>query len=419
MDKSILVNQQNKIKPKFLENINLLNYNNIQLEEETYNNFLKLKDYMKEKGIEIVVKRGFEPTINDEDYYDEFKTGLAIEIDKIIDEKILKEYGFIVRYPENKENITMHKHNPFHIRFVGTLVASLIYDKYQTLEEYKEKFSGIIVINKKKGMTSFDIVNEISKLFGIKKVGHTGTLDPMAEGVLIVCIGKATKIVELLTAKDKEYLAGVKLGIKTDTYDIEGKVIAEKEYKNIDNLEEILKSFKKTYMQEVPIYSAVKVNGKKLYEYARKNIEIELPKKEVTIKSIELINHEESEFTFKAKVSKGCYIRSLINDIGNSLNTYATMTTLKRIMQGSIRIEEAYTLDDVKNNKYKIYSIEDVLEIPKIEVNKELEFKISNGMKLDNVWNINDKVIFKNKEGCLLGIYENKDNILKVWKNFI
>lgn len=279
--------------------------------------------------------------------------------------------------------------------------------------------NGVIVVNKEKGMTSFDVVKEISKHFGIKKIGHTGTLDPLAEGVLIVCVGKATKIVELLTAQDKEYIAGVKLGIKTDTYDIEGNITGTKEIPSNLNLEEIIKSYQKTYLQEVPIYSAVKVNGKKLYEYARKGIDIELPKKEVTIKEIELLDKDNETFKFRAKVTKGCYIRSLINDIGLSLNTYAIMTSLVRTKQGKVSIEEAYTLDDIKNNNYKMYSIEEVLDYKKVEVNEELEFKISNGMKLDNIWNIEDKVIFKNKKGELLGIYENENNILKVWKNFV
>ena len=155
--------------------------------------------------------------------------------------------------------------------------------------------NGVIVVNKEKGMTSFDVVHEIKKIFHTKKVGHTGTLDPLAEGVLIVCIGNATKIVELLTANDKEYIAEAKLGIKTDTLDTEGEIIDKKDF-NIDLLEDTINSFKKTYLQEVPIYSAVKVNGKKLYEYARKGIEVELPKKEVTIKEIELLssNNERS-----------------------------------------------------------------------------------------------------------------------------
>ena len=254
--------------------------------------------------------------------------------------------------------------------------------------------NGVIVVNKEKGMTSFDVVHEIKKIFHTKKVGHTGTLDPLAEGVLIICIGNATKIVELLTANDKEYIAEAKLGIKTDTLDTEGEIIDIKDF-NIDLLEDTINSYKKTYLQEVPIYSAVKVNGKKLYEYARKGIEVELPKKEVTIKEIELLSSNNDTFKFRCLVSKGCYIRSLINDIATSMNTYATMTSLVRTKQGKTTINDAYTLDDIRNNNYKLYEINEVLDYPVIEIDEILEKKIHNGVKIDNTFNIKDKVIFK------------------------
>ncbi len=277
--------------------------------------------------------------------------------------------------------------------------------------------NGVIVVNKEKGMTSFDVVHEIKKIFHTNKVGHTGTLDPLAEGVLIICIGNATKIVELITSKDKEYIAEAKLGIKTDTLDTEGTIIDKKDF-NINLLEDTINSYKKTYLQEVPIYSAVKVNGKKLYEYARNNIEVELPKKEVTIKEIELLSSSNDTFKFRCLVTKGCYIRSLINDIANSMNTYATMTSLVRTKQGIISIDEAYTLDDIRNNNYKLYTIDEVLDYQVIEVDEVLEKKIHNGMKIDNTFNIKDKVIFKNKDSKLLGIYEVDNDKLKTWKNF-
>jgi len=277
---------------------------------------------------------------------------------------------------------------------------------------------GVIVINKPKGMTSFDVVHEVSRFLEIKKVGHTGTLDPMAEGVLILCIGQATKIAELLTSYDKEYIAGVELGIETDTYDIEGKVIETKEVKENLPIKEVLNSFKKTYLQEVPIYSAVKVNGKKLYEYARNNEKVELPKKEVTIKEIELLENNNKTFKFKASVTKGCYIRSLIHDIGQSLNTGATMTSLIRTKQGNTSIEESCTLEEFKQGNYKLKSIEEVLDMPVITVDKDLEFRIKNGQKLHNSFGVVDKVLFKGENNKLLGIYEVEDTHIKVWKNF-
>ena len=281
----------------------------------------------------------------------------------------------------------------------------------------KENINGVLVVNKEKGMTSRDVVNEICKIFNTKKVGHTGTLDPLAEGVLVVTIGNATKISELLTSEYKEYITEAILGIKTDTYDIEVKVIDKKDINNDINLKDTISSYKKTYMQEVPIYSAVKVNGKKLYEYARNNEEVKLPKKKVTIKEIELLSINKNKFVFKALVSKGCYIRSLINDIGESLNTYATMTKLIRTKLGKFRIEDSYTLDDIRNNNYKLYSIDEALDYPVIEIEDDLYKKISNGVKIDNKYNIKDKVIFKYKDK-LLGIYEKDNNILKTWKNF-
>jgi len=278
--------------------------------------------------------------------------------------------------------------------------------------------NGIIPIYKEKGMTSFDVVSVIKKTFHTNKVGHTGTLDPLAEGVLLVCIGKATKIVELLTANEKEYIAKVKLGIETDTLDIEGKILKEEKIKDI-NIKEIINSYKnKTYLQEVPKYSAIKVNGKKLYEYARNNIDVDLPKKEVTIKEIELLESTKDTFKFKTLVTKGTYIRSLIRDICHDANTIGTMTELLRTRQGKVKLEECYKLDDIKNNNYKLLSIEEVLNYKKIEVDKDTYKKISNGVRIPNTYNIEDRVIFTyNNE--LIGIYEKDNELLKVWKNFI
>ena len=421
MNKAILVNKENKIKDSFYKYLELVEIdNNLKAEKETYENYLKLKEYLKENNIEISINKAY---IDREIEESEFNTALALSIE--IDSNyynelhnILHKFGFILRYPKEKENITGYEYNPTHIRYVGNVISKIIYENSWTLEEYLNEFSGVIVVNKEKDMTSFDVVNEISHLFGIKKVGHTGTLDPMAEGILIICIGKATKIVELLTAKDKEYVAGVKLGIKTDSYDITGNILDTKEVKDIDNLEEVILSYKKTYLQEVPIYSAVKVDGKKLYEYARNNKEVELPKKEVTIKEIELLEKDKDTFIIKTLVSKGTYIRSLINDIGNSLNTYATMTSLNRTKQGKVTINDSYKLNDIKSNNYKYYKIEEVLEYPIIRVDEDLEFKIKNGVKIKNTFEIENKVLFVNENNKLLGIYEKNNEELKVWKNF-
>ena len=420
MNKAILVNKDNKIKDSFYKHLELIEINNnIKIEKETYEEFLKLKEFLKNQNIDIEIEKAY---VSVEEESSEHNTGLAIDYisNSSCEEinKYISKFGFILRYPKEKENITGYQYIPNHIRYVGRVISKIIFENNWSLEEYLNEFNAVIVVDKEKDMTSFDVVNEISHLFGIKKVGHTGTLDPMAEGVLIVCIGKATKIVELLTAEDKEYVAGVKLGIKTDSYDITGNILDTKEVKEIKDLEKVITSYKKIYLQEVPIYSAVKVNGKKLYEYARNNKEVELPKKEVTIKEIELLEKNEDTFKFRALVSKGTYIRSLINDIGNSLNTYATMTSLNRTKQGKVTINDAYKLNDIRNNNYKYYKIEEVLEYPVIQVEEELEFKIRNGVKIDNLFNIKDKIIFINKDNKLLGIYEKLEDNLKVWKNF-
>ena len=226
---------------------------------------------------------------------------------------------------------------------------------------------GIVLINKEKNCTSRDVVNQVSKILKTKKIGHTGTLDPIATGVLVLCIGKATKLVEVITSYDKEYEAEVILGIKTDTKDITGKILKEeKAIISKENIEKCLKQMIGTYNQTVPIYSAVKINGKKLYEYARNNEEIELPKRKVTIKELKLISDityekEKTKFKIKCHVSKGTYIRSLIEDIATNLNTIGTMENLKRTKQGNFQIASANTIQDIENNKFKIYSIEEIL----------------------------------------------------------
>lgn len=465
MYKTVLVNKDNKIKENFLKRVELVETTNtedktILIEKNTYNAYQKLANFLKSKGIIVGIESAYRSVEYQQQIYDDFvieygkeyadkvvapvgrsehHTGLAIDLNIMVNDrwqqdnrelmeqeeiyqeihKHLKDFGFILRYPKDKEEITGYPYEPWHIRYVGDVISKIIYNNNWTLEEYKNEFSGVIAINKKQGMTSFDVVNDISHIFGIKKVGHTGTLDPLAEGVLIVTIGKATKIVELLTANDKEYIAGVQLGLKTDTYDITGKVIATKEIPENINLEETLKTYQKTYNQEVPIYSAIKVNGKKLYEYARNNQKVELPKKEVTIKEIELLESNQETFKFKALVSKGTYIRSLINDIGNSLNTYATMTSLLRTKQGKVKLEDTYTIEDIKENNYKLYKVEEVLDYPVVTVDEEMKFKISNGQKLRNTYEIKDRVIFKSEANELLGIYKVEEDYLKAWKNFI
>lgn len=464
MYKTILLNKQNKIKESYLKKIKLINTKDINnkdvlIEKETYENYLKLKDFLKEKNIEIGISSAYRSIEDQEKIYNEFlekygeeytkthvavpytsehHTGLCLDINVKVNGcfpkdnyeleeqkeyyesiyKYLKDFGFILRYPKNKEDITGVLYEPWHIRYVGVVPATIIMNNNWTLEEYLKEFSGVIVINKKSGPTSFDIVNDVSHIFGIKKVGHTGTLDPLAEGILIIAIGKATKIVELLTSKDKEYIAEVKLGFCTDSYDTDGAILNRCNIPNNLDISNVLNSFKKTYMQEVPIYSAVKVNGKKLYEYARSGKSVTLPKKEVTIKEIELLSKNSSSFTFRTLVTKGCYIRSLIQDISKELGVYATMSKLIRTKQGVVSIDKSNTINDLLNNNYRILSIEECLDYPIVIINDDDKFKVSNGVRLENKWNIEDRVIFKDNNNRLLGIYEVRDNMLVTWKNF-
>ena len=243
---------------------------------------------------------------------------------------------------------------------------------------------GVLLVNKEEGYTSRDIVNIISKKFNTKKVGHFGTLDPLATGLLVIGIGKYTKIGNFLEEDTKEYECEVLIGKSTDTYDITGTVLEEKAcIVDKDSLEKVLRSFKKTYVQEVPIYSAVKVKGKKLYEYAREGKEVELPKKQVTIYDINLISFNKNTFKFKCLVSKGTYIRSIINDISKELNIPMCMKSLNRTVQDKFYIEDSYTLKDIENNNYKLLTIDDIFDIKRVEVTKDIENLVFNGNKLN------------------------------------
>ncbi len=458
-----LVNKNNLIKERYFNYLELIDCENIsnekiKIEKKTYEAYLLLKFFLEEKGIYIGIDSCYRTVDEQQKIIDlhtreygldyvkkyiapvkmsEHHTGLAIDLsikvngeflienDDLITyedifleiHKYLKDFGFILRYPKDKENITGYSYEAWHIRYVGIIPAKIIYSNNLTLEEYLTNYSGVLVVNKNMGMTSRDVVNEVSRLLGIKKIGHTGTLDPMAEGVLVLTINKATKIGELLTSYTKEYVAGVEMGLLTDTLDTTGKVLKEKKVsKNID-IESVINSFNKTYLQEVPIYSAVKVKGKKLYEYARSNKEVELPKKEVTIKNMKLLDKDDSSFKFKCLVSKGTYIRSLIRDMGLSINEYFSMNSLIRTKQGNFSIDDAYTLEDIKNNNFKILTICDVLsKYPTIVMDDELLKKVSNGVRIEDTFDIDDKVVFKNEMDKIIAIYIKENNYLKIWK---
>ena len=238
----------------------------------------------------------------------------------------------------------------------------------------------ILVVNKDKDYTSRDVVNKLTKILNNKKIGHTGTLDPIATGVLVCVTGKYTKLVDLITSLEKEYIA---------------------------------KSFIGTYEQVVPKFSAVSINGKRLYEYARNNEEIELPKRSVTIKNIELLDTHDDIIKFKVLVSKGTYIRSLIQDICDKLNTIGTMNSLVRTKQGKFIIDNSYTLNDIEIKNFKSISLEEVIDLEIIELSDNLYKKVINGNKL-NLENDGYVLFKKNNQDIALYFFENNIGYLKI-----
>lgn len=260
--------------------------------------------------------------------------------------------------------------------------------------------NGVLIVNKGKDVTSRDVVNDLVHIFHTKKIGHTGTLDPIATGVLVCTFGKFTKLNLDLTSEYKEYVAEMKLGVLTDTLDITGEVLEEKEVTSSEEeIKDACMSFQKKYMQEVPAYSSVKINGKKLYDYARSGEEVELPSREVDIKEIEVLSIDNNIVKFRTLVSKGTYIRSLIRDIGTLLGCNATMTELTRTKQGKFEIEESFTIDEIRNGDYKLLTLNDVLDLDVIDASDKLFHLIDNGVAIE----------YKSNKDYLLFRYNNED----------
>lgn len=271
--------------------------------------------------------------------------------------------------------------------------------------------SGILVVNKEKNMTSRDVVDIACNKLKTKHIGHTGTLDPIATGVLVLGINEGCKIIDLLTSASKVYQAEIIVGVQTDTLDITGKI--EKTY-NIENLtkeqiQQALSYFHGKYLQEVPKYSALHVNGKRLYEYARNQEEVILPKREVEIYEIEQLGNIEKQdgyytFSIRAHVSKGTYIRSLIRDIGNRLGYPCTMKNLVREKQGNFSLEDCVSIQEI--DFHKVRKIEDALvDYERIFVDSKVEKQVENGsiLTLDTT---HDFVLLMNQQQELLAIYE-------------
>ena len=285
---------------------------------------------------------------------------------------------------------------------------------------------GIIIVNKPKGITSFDVIRKLKKILKTKKIGHTGTLDPLATGLMLICIGKATKLASDLEAKAKVYIANFDIGYATDTYDIEGKKIVE----NIINvskedLEQSIKKFIGNIKQVPPMYSAIKIDGNKLYHLARKGIEVERPERDVTIEYINLLDFKDNKAKIKTKVSKGCYIRSLIYDIGQDLGTYATMTALQRKQVGDYSLEDSYSLEQIEemvlNNDFKfLKTIEEIFSYDKYSLQTEKEltlYKNGNTVKIkENLENKKYRIYFQDEFIGLANVENN--NLLKGYKYY-
>ena len=286
---------------------------------------------------------------------------------------------------------------------------------------------GIIVINKPKGCTSHDVVHKIKKLFG-KKVGHTGTLDPNATGVLPILIGKGTELSQFLINHDKKYIATIQLGVKTDTGDVEGNVIEEKNV-DLDNydknqINEILKKMLGKQKQIPPIYSAIKVNGKKLYEYARSGKTVDIPEREIEIYDLKCLNFDvvNKLLVFEIYCSKGTYVRTVCEKIAELLNTVGYMKELERIMVGDFNIEKSITIEELKDNfQNQNFLDENIISIEKFFGNKPMiildEKKLKlflNGVKLDFSYNKSlncnsefVRIYNENNKFIGIGIYEN------------
>ncbi|MFA6827217.1 MAG: tRNA pseudouridine(55) synthase TruB [Bacilli bacterium] len=290
--------------------------------------------------------------------------------------------------------------------------------------------NGIIIVNKEKGISSFFQIKLINRILGCKKIGHAGTLDPLATGVLVVLLNDATKLSDYLINDTKQYEVEITIGIKSDTYDITGNIEEEVKVNKISDVDNVLKSFLGKSMQKPPIYSAIKQQGMKLYEKAREKMDIKVEPREIFIDEICRISDilyvdNKAVFSFKVKVSKGTYIRSLCVDIGNKLGYPALMSNLIRLKSGEFRLEDSYSIDDIKSGNFKIINMLDALKrYSIIEVNNEVYKLVLNGRiiekkLLNTKGELAEDLLVLKYNNNLLAIYEKKDEYYKakrIWK---
>lgn len=296
--------------------------------------------------------------------------------------------------------------------------------------------SGILALHKPRGMTSHDCVYKLRKLFQTKKVGHTGTLDPEVDGVLPICIGRATKVAEYMTNFDKTYVGEVTLGYTTTTEDAHGELVEQKpvlsDFSEAE-IKRVLQTFNGEITQTPPYYSAVKVNGKRLYEYARAGIKVDRPSRQVKIYALDFINKQElanDEFTFSFQVtcSKGTYVRTLAVDIGKTLGYPAHMSKLTRTASGSFTSKDTITFEmleemTLEERQALLYPFDRALEqFPRQTANRDLEMKIRNGAVLDESLAFGEQsFLFYNEDGECLALYKphpSKEGLIKPDKLF-
>lgn len=265
--------------------------------------------------------------------------------------------------------------------------------------------NGILVINKEAGMTSHDVVGKLRRLLKTKKIGHAGTLDPQATGVLVLGVGRGTKVLQFLTADRKVYRATLLLGKATTTYDMEGEVVETKAYQNditTDIVFQVFEKFKGKSKQYPPIYSAIKKNGKPLYAYARENQTIDIEPRDIEIFRLDLISLKDNAITFECEVSKGTYIRSLCVDLAKALGYPGHMSSLNRLQSGIFSLEDAYTLADIEADHYQMIDLDDCLKgMPSYIV--EDEQIIYHGKKIKS--DCDHQVAIYNNQGHLLAVY--------------
>lgn len=275
---------------------------------------------------------------------------------------------------------------------------------------------GVLLVNKEEGLTSFDVVRKIKKTLNTKKVGHCGTLDPLAKGLLVVTVGKALKISRFIEADEKEYIATIKLGEKTTTIDREGEVIEKKEIASfsVEDINRVFSSLIGVTKQKPPIYSAIQVNGKRLYEYARENIEVEISERDIEIKDLELINYSDEFIKYRVVCSKGTYVRVLCETIANKLNNIGYMYDLVRTRIGKLNLEDSYSLVDIEQGEYNLIDIESSLSSFVVLTLKDRElYKAENGNVLDFYIEGNVLVVNENREPIALYEGDKENNRLK------